>query len=302
MKLLQFYIPDKGTRVGILEDGQILDLTAADEGLGTTLDILNRSISQGESMDAVVERVRPGVSQVHPYADLNVLPDPERPHLDMPIYPPEVWGFGVTYKRSALERDTDSASDIYTRVYFGERPEVFFKATPSRCVGPNGAICIRRDSDLTAVEPELAFILGKDREIVAYTVCNDVSAWDIERDNPLYLPQSKAFLGCCALGPTLVTIPGIPDPLGLEISCRIIKGGKVAYEGKTNSSQINRPFDQLVEYLTRDNPVPVGTAVSTGTGIMPPNEFSLEDGDRVDIEIEGIGLLSNPVKKLGAEP
>lgn len=300
MKLLQFHLPGQGTRAGVLEGDRVVDLTEADPDLRTTLDILNRAVSQGRTMDEVAQEVRPRASRAFAYADLHIPPDPARPHLDAPIHAPEVWGFGVTYKRSAVERDTDSASDIYTRVYFGGRPEVFFKATPPRCVGPNGAICIRSDSSLTAVEPELAFVLGADGQIVAYTVCNDVSAWDIERDNPLYLPQSKIYRGCCALGPVLVTPADLPDPYSLHISCRIVKQGKVAYEGKVHSSQINRPFEGLVACLTLDNPVPVGAAITTGTGIMPPNDFALADGDRVDIEIERIGLLSNPVKKLGA--
>ncbi len=300
MKLLQFHLPGRGTRAGVLEGDRVVDLTEADPDLRTTLDILNRAASQGRTMDEVVEEVRPRASRTFAYADLDAPPDAVRPHLHAPIYAPEVWGFGVTYRRSAVERDTDSASDIYTRVYFGQRPEVFFKATPPRCVGPNGAICIRSDSSLTAVEPELALVLGADGGVVGYTVCNDVSAWDIERDNPLYLPQSKVFLGCCALGPVLVTPADLPDPYNLRISCRIVKRGKVAYEGEVHSSQINRPFEQLIACLTLDNPVPIGAAITTGTGIMPPNDFALTDGDRVDIEIEGIGLLSNPVKKLGS--
>jgi 2-dehydro-3-deoxy-D-arabinonate dehydratase len=298
MKLLQFHLPGQGARVGVLEGDRVVDLTAADPGLRTTLDVLNRSIAQGCAMDDIVRAARPGASQTFAYADLDAPPDASRPHLDMPIHAPEVWGFGVTYKRSAVDRDTDSASDIYTRVYVNPRPEVFFKATPPRCVGPNGYICVRSDSDLTAVEPELAFVIGADGRIVGYTACNDVSAWDIERENPLYLPQSKVYLGCCALGPVLVTAEELPDPYNISISCRIFKKGAVAFEGKVHSSQINRRFEDLVACLTRDNPVPVGTAVTTGTGIMPPNDLALTDGDRVDIEIEGIGLLSNPVRKL----
>jgi 2-dehydro-3-deoxy-D-arabinonate dehydratase len=140
--------------------------------------------------------------------------------------------------------------------------------------------------------------MGARGEIVGYTACNDVSAWDIECDNPLYLPQSKIYLGCCALGPVLATAEEIPDPYDLAISCRIYKGTGIAFEGKVHSSQINRKFEEMVACLTKDNPVPVGTTVSTGTGIMPPNEASLSDGDRVEIEIERIGLLANTVRQL----
>jgi 2-dehydro-3-deoxy-D-arabinonate dehydratase len=298
MKLVQVHIPEEGLHAGLLEGDRVLDLTAVDPGLDGTMAILRRSVERRCTMDEIVRGVRARSSRSFAVSDLNRPPEPGAAYLDMPIHAPEVWGFGVTYRRSAVDRDTDSSSDIYTRVYFGERPEVFFKATPPRCVGPNGAIGIRSDSGLTAVEPELAFVMGAGGEIVGYTACNDVSAWDIERDNPLYLPQSKIYLGCCALGPVLTTAEEIPDPYTLSISCRIIKKGAIAFEGKVHSSQINRKFEEMVACLTKDNPVPIGTAVSTGTGIMPPNEASLADGDRVEIEIERIGLLANTARQL----
>jgi 2-dehydro-3-deoxy-D-arabinonate dehydratase len=222
----------------------------------------------------------------------------------IPLTPPEVWGFGVTYQRSAEVRDADvaaamdSSASIYDRVYHAERPECFFKATAPRCVGPHRPIGIRSDSALTATEPELAYVLGTNRDIVGFTICNDVSAWDLERDNPLYLPQSKIFTGCCALGPAIMTAATGPDPYDLEISCRIIRGGETIFSEATNSGRIGRRFEELNEYLYRDNPIPPGTVVSTGTGIMAPNEFALRDGDLVEIEIAGIGVLSNPAVKL----
>jgi len=303
MKLLQFHRPGEGIRAGILDGDRVQDIASADASLSTVMDILHRSIEERTSMDDVVERALNEGSEARTfsYAELDVPHEDAVPHLTIPITAPEVWGFGVTYRRSAVDRDVDSQQDIYTRVYFGERPEVFFKATPSRCVGPNGYICCRQDSNLTAVEAELGYVLGADREIVGYTVCNDVSAWDIERENPLYLTQSKTFLGCCAIGPVLVTTSELPDPYSLDVSCRIFKKGKLAYEGGVNTEQIHRRFDELTEYLYRDNPIPAGTTVSTGTGIMVPNELALEEGDRVEIEIEGIGLLTNPVRKLRGE-
>jgi len=209
-----------------------------------------------------------------------------------------VWGCGVTYKRSAEMRDDDSEQDIYSRVYNSNRPEIFFKGTKSRCAGPNDFIGIRSDSKLTATEPELAYILGADGEIVGYTICNDVSAWDLERENPLYLPQSKVFYGCCALGPMFVTASEIDDPYNLDVKCTILRNDKPLYEGEVNTSQINWKFEELTEFLCRDNPVPIGTVVSTGTGIIVPNDLPLAPGDIVQIEIGGLGTLSNPVKKL----
>src|SRR5881628_2151507 len=168
---------------------------------------------------------------------------------------------------------------IYDHVYESERPELFFKATASRTVGPNGAIGIRRDSALTAVEPELAVIVGGRGRIVGYTIGNDLSAWDIERANPLFLPQSKTFDGCFACGPALVTAGEIGDPHGLELTCTIRRAGRVLYQGRSNTC-------------------PPGTVLSTGTGILVPDEHALAEGDIVEITLDRVGTLRNPVRRL----
>jgi 2-dehydro-3-deoxy-D-arabinonate dehydratase len=311
MKLVQFYLPEKGERVGVVDrEGKIIDVTS-DEA-PSVLELIQLSyefrISLGVVIADIQDRLAAATPSILPgeptepeiyYDDLDVPPDKSVPHLLIPITPPEVWGCGVTYKRSADMRDEDSVQDIYSRVYFSERPEIFFKATASRCVGPNDYICIRRDSKLTATEPELAYVLGADGEIVGYTLCNDVSAWDIERDNPLYLTQSKIFYGCCAIGPTLATTSEITDPYDLDMQCRIVRDEEVIYEDEVNTSQLNRKFEELTEYLCRDNPIPIGTVVSTGTGIIVPNDMPLVPGDIVEISIEEIGTLSNTVKQLG---
>lgn len=300
MRMVQFYLPDGGHRAGVLQGDTVRDLTALDPAVKTTLDLIERSHVQGTTMDGIVEEMLEGIGHLpgYLYDDLDVPPDPSSAYIDMPIYPPEVWGFGVTYKRSAEMRDEDSASTIYDYAYSAERPELFFKATCSRCVGPHGPIGIRCDSTLTATEPELAYVLGYDGEIVGYTCCNDVSAWDIERENPLYLPQSKIFTGCCAIGPVLTTTSDIPDPRDLDITCRIFRGRERICEGVVHSSQIRRSFDELTMFLCRDNPVPPGTVVSTGTGIMVPNDLPMQEGDQVEIEIERIGVLSNVARQL----
>jgi len=262
------------------------------------MDLIQEAISR----DTTVEEIASGLhtNGEYSYESLNVRPDKSRPHLLIPIHPPEVWGCGVTYKRSAEMRDEDTTGEkgIYDHVYFADRPELFFKATASRCVGTNDYIGIRSDSTLTAAEPELAYVLGKGKDIIGFTVCNDVSAWDIERENPLYLPQSKIFYGCCALGPVLVLKSGIGDPYNLDITCEIIRDEKVIFAGEISSSAIKRTFDELTGFLCRDNPVPVGTVMTTGTGIMIPNDYALMPGDIVEIEIEGIGKLSNPARKM----
>jgi len=296
MKLVQFYIPEIGRRIGVLDGCDILDITSPEAR--STMELIEQSITKNAALDELVSRQN--VCGSYSYESLNILPDNSKPHLLIPIHPLEVWGCGVTYKRSAEMRDEDTTGTkgIYDYVYSAYRPELFFKATTSRCVGPNDYISIRSDSTLTAAEPELAYVLGKDREIIGFTVCNDVSAWDIERENPLYLPQSKIFYGCCALGPVLSLKSGIPDPYSLSITCRIIRDDKVIFLGEVNSSKIKRTFDELTDFLCRDNPIPVGTVMTTGTGIMIPNEYALIPSDIVEIEIEGIGKLSNPVRKL----
>lgn len=305
MKLVQFYLPKKGKRVGVvIREDEVIDITT-DEAPGV-LALLEICYKEHVSLNALVadkteeagNQTERGVPDRYQLASLNVTPNSSKAHLLMPIEPPEVWGCGVTYLRSAQMRDEDAKEDIYGRVYNSPRPEIFFKATKSRCVGPNDYICIRSDSNLTATEPELAYVLGQGSDIVGYTICNDVSAWDIERENPLYLPQSKIFYGCCALGPMLAT-PSELDPYNLNIKCAIIRDGKTIYEGRVLSSQIKRRFEELTEYLCRDNPIPMGAVVSTGTGIIVPNDLPLAHGDIVEIEIEGLGKLSNPVKKLG---
>jgi 2-dehydro-3-deoxy-D-arabinonate dehydratase len=317
MKLIQFHLPNLGKRVGIVtREEEVIDVTSEESpGVLEILELAHREhVSLGVILADIQEKVAtpaPMQLQAHPDAEgattesdgltlkkLDVAPAENAPHLLSPIDSPEVWGCGVTYKRSADMRDDDSEQDIYSRVYHADRPEIFFKATPARCVGPNGFIGIRSDSALTATEPELAYVLGDDGEIVGYMLCNDVSAWDIERDNPLYLPQSKVFYGCCALGPMFVTPSEVDDPYNLDIRCTVLRGEEVIYEGNVNTSQINWKFEQLTEFLMRDNPIPFGTVVSTGTGIIVPNDLPLAPGDTVQIEIDGFGTLSNPVKQL----
>ena len=317
MKLIQFHLPNLGKRVGIVtREAEVIDVTSEDSP--NVLEILELAHQEQVSLGVILADIQEKVAtptpiQLHSYPEeenattepdgltlkkLDVAPAENVPHLLAPIDSPEVWGCGVTYKRSADMRDDDSEQDIYSRVYYADRPEIFFKGTPSRCVGPNGFIGIRSDSTLTATEPELAYVLGANGEIIGYTLCNDVSAWDIERDNPLYLPQSKVFYGCCALGPMFVTPSEVDDPYNLDMTCIVLRGDEVIYEGSVNTSQINWKFEQLTEFLMRDNPIPFGTIVSTGTGIIVPNDLPLAAGDIVNIEIDGFGTLSNPVKQL----
>jgi 2-dehydro-3-deoxy-D-arabinonate dehydratase len=186
--------------------------------------------------------------------------------LGLPLVPAEVWGAGLTYERSRNARVEESAlPDLYDRAYRDQRPELFFKDTGRRTVGPGEPIGIRSDSSWTVPEPELALVLGEGAEVVAVTLGNDVTARDIEAQNALSLPQAKIFSRCCALGPALVPA-WEADLYDLEMRCRIIREGRVVFEGDTSTRLMRRRFEYLVSYLVRSNPVPAGTVLLTGTG------------------------------------
>jgi 2-dehydro-3-deoxy-D-arabinonate dehydratase len=257
-------------------------------GVATTLELLARA---GASAETLVNVARRAKKRPLPAEDV------EGPLI--PVEPPEVWGFGVTYETSATERGEDAGAggDIYARAHVGPRPETFFKATAARCVGPGEEIGIRGDSALTAAEPELAYVVGVGNAVVAYTLGNDVSAWDLERENPLYLPQSKIYTACCALGPCLVTADAI-DPANVEIAMTIRRERETVFEGRANTSQIRYHIAYLHEFLTRYNPLPPASAVLTGTGVMTPAGFALQEGDEVTIEAEPFGRLVNRAKLL----
>jgi 2-dehydro-3-deoxy-D-arabinonate dehydratase len=219
--------------------------------------------------------------------------EPAKPLL--PIHPTEVWACGCTYEMSASFRDAEHGTreGMYAYVYREPRPEIFFKGTSRVCVGPGQAIGIRVDSKFTAPEPELALILGSHGKIVGYTLANDVSAWDIERENPLYLPQSKVFTACCALGPVIVTADELTDPYNLDMSCVIKRNGAKRFEGATSTARLHRKFETLTEYLLRANQVPSGSVLLTGTGIIVTEDAALAAGDTVSIRVAQIGELSN---------
>ena len=215
-----------------------------------------------------------------------------------PIESQEVWACGVTYERSRDARMHESTQrDVYDRVYDAARPEIFFKATPSRVVGPGAEIVVRADSNWDVPEPELAVVLNDALEIVGYTVGNDVSSRQIEGENPLYLPQAKVYAACCALGPAIVPAWEVPDPTGLAIRLEIERGGQTAFSGETSTARLHRTVEELVAYLGRDNLFPAGAVLLTGTGIVPPDDFTLEGGDTVRITIDGLGTLENPVRR-----
>jgi 2-dehydro-3-deoxy-D-arabinonate dehydratase len=251
-----------------------------------------KGIEYGTLGDGVVVSQRSGdIPLLH--ADRLTLPTPYE--LLLPLEPPEVWCAGVTYERSRDARVEESAvKDVYTLAYESERPELFLKdAGCRRTVGPGMPIGVRSDSTWNVPEPEVALVLGGRSDIVGVTIGNDVSSRDIEGANPLYLPQAKVYAGACALGPAILS--PVPDE-ALEIQMRIFgEAGSELFAGETTTAQMKRSFGELVGFLTRDNPVPSGSVLLTGTGLVPPDDFTLEPGQVVEIHVPGIGTLTNPV-------
>ena len=246
----------------------------------------------GTVEDGVVHAERSGrIEPVDP--DRMTLPQPYE--LLRPLDPPEVWCAGVTYERSRDARVEESAvQDVYTLVYDAERPELFLKdAGCRRTAGPGEPIGVRSDSSWNVPEPEIGLVVGSDGEIAGVTIGNDVSSREIEGANPLYLPQAKVYAGACALGPAILA-PVSAEPF--EIRMRIRSDtGKTIFAGETSTARMKRTFEELVAFLLRENPVPPGSVLLTGTGLVPPDDFTLEPGHVVEIAVPGIGTLANPV-------
>lgn len=216
-----------------------------------------------------------------------------------PIVSQEIWASGVTYLRSKNARMEESkdagGGDFYDRVYEAARPELFFKATAARTVGHNEKIRIRKDSKWNVPEPELTLFVNSTGKIAGYTVGNDVSSRDIEGENPLYLPQAKSYDKSAAIGPGILVLEN-PISKETEIILEIMRENQVVFSQKTQLNQMKRELPELVEYLTKECTFPQGCFLMTGTGIVPPDSFSLISGDVVNISIDSIGTLSNPVE------
>ncbi|GIX03744.1 MAG: 2-hydroxyhepta-2,4-diene-1,7-dioate isomerase [Planctomycetaceae bacterium] len=214
-----------------------------------------------------------------------------------PIEHQEVWAAGVTYRRSQVARmeESKSGASHYDKVYTAPRPEIFLKATPHRVSGPGEPLRVRQDSDWTVPEPELALVVSPAGKLVGYTIGNDMSARDIEGENPLYLPQAKVYKQCCGLGPCILLATHPLPREETKIEMEIVRGKQIVYSGHTDLAQMKREFEELIGWLTRDNNLIHGAILLTGTGIVPPDDFSLKHGDIVRITIEPIGTLENPI-------
>lgn len=230
----------------------------------------------------------------------------EAPPPDVELLAPldgqEVWAAGVTFTESRFAREHESSRpDFYHDVYRAQRPELFFKAAPGTAVGSGQPIGIRADSPWNVPEPELVLIVAATAEIVGLSVGNDVSSRSIEGENPLYLPQAKVYDRSCAIGPAIVPLASAPPLAELRIEMEVRRGGAVAFEGETVLAKLRRSPEELVDWLFRARRFPRGVALLTGTGVVPPPEFTLLVGDVVTIDIPGVGRLVNPVEAVGVD-
>ncbi|MCU1247743.1 MAG: hypothetical protein JWQ49_772 [Edaphobacter sp.] len=254
---------------------------------------------EGNSLDALIAR-----PDLHIFLTAAINTTPPADHLlHLPLLAPvgnqEVWASGVTYYSSRRARIAESkdagGGDFYDRVYTAERPELFFKAVAHKVAGPNSLVKIRRDATWSVPEPELTLLINPRAEIIGYTIGNDMSSRDIEGTNPLYLPQAKVYDRSCALGPGILIQSG-PMPTTTSIQLDILRAGHMQFSGVTTLAELKRDPATLVEYLFRDQTFPCGCFLLTGTGIVPPDSFTLQSGDEINITIDGIGTLTNTVE------
>lgn len=281
MRLAKFRRPKGAPEVGVFEGDRVRPIDLSKTGAASLADLL----AGGDPASAVSRGL---TAESIPVGRVTLFP---------PVDAQEIWAAGVTYLRSKKAREDESAgaARFYDLVYTAPRPELFFKATPARVVGPGQPIRVRADSRWSVPEPELALVVSPDLRIVGYTIGNDMSARDIEGENPLYLPQAKVYKQSCAIGPCVTLATALPPREQVAIRLRIERGGTVAFAGETSLARMARPLEELVDWLGRENEFPNGVILLTGTGIVPPDEFTLQTGDVVSITIDGVSELVNPV-------
>ncbi len=287
MKLVKFLSHTATPAVGLLTDGLVRPLAVAPgHRQYQTLSDLLEDEDPLSAARLLVDDSAPAL----PLAEVRLL---------APIDAQEVWAAGVTYRRSRTARmaESEGAARFYDLVYEAARPELFFKANPHRVVGPDQEVRIRADARWNVPEPELALVLSSRLRLVGFTIGNDMSSRDIEGENPLYLPQAKVYDACCALGPGIVLADTWAAAGRAAIRLTIRRDSSVAFQGETDVTQMARTFEELIGWLARDNSFPTGVILLTGTGIIPPDDFTLLPGDLVEIAIDGLGTLTNMVRQ-----
>lgn len=275
----------------VTEDSIIYDLD-----FSTFQELDEEAYVKGVSISSFIKEIIKGMVSIN--KDISEL------DLLIPIETEEVWAAGVTYQKSRMARNHESSNahdqqeTFYDKVYNADRPEIFLKSTKKRTVGPNQDLFLRNDSNWLVPEPELGLVINRHEKIVGYVVGNDLSCRDIEGENPLYLPQAKIWKRSCSIGPSIRLVDTVNNPYDLLITCSILREGKLVNKQSASTSQLKRKYDELVSYLVKNNEIFDGVVLLTGTAIVPPDNFTLQDGDIVEIEIPEIGVLANTVKKM----
>jgi len=276
-----------GKSVIVQDDKIVKNITELRPSISTSIDLIKIALSNDLSVSDYLKKTmdtKEGNS-----SNNAILLNPR-----IPIDSPETWAFGVTYEDSMKERQAESDTpDVYGKVYVADRPEAFFKSTLERLKGPNDKVGIREDSTWDVPEPELTFIVFHGK-IVGFTVGNDMSSRSIEGENPLYIPQAKIFNNSAAIGPCWVPIE-LLDYNNLDVEMIIKRNSKEVFSGSGNTNLMKRKCEELNEWLHKSNDIPDGTTVMTGTGTIPPEDFTLKEGDEISISIENVGTLENTV-------
>jgi 2-dehydro-3-deoxy-D-arabinonate dehydratase len=267
------------------------------EPIGSVAGWLRASTGRVEAAIGELEQLAADAKTMFKTTELEQAPAPDGAYWLPPVDSQDIWAAGVTYERSRVARQEEAqdGGDVYARVYMARRPEIFFKAQAAWVVGTRDAVGIRSDATWNVPEPELALVANPAMEIVGYTLGNDMSSRDIEGENPLYPPQAKIYTRACALGPRIVLQPFHDAWPSVAISICIVRAGAEVFTGSTRTSLIRRSPAELVEYLGRSLVFPNGVVLLTGTGVVPPEGFTLAEGDRITIAIDGAGELTNEV-------
>ena len=291
--LIRYHQPGEGARIGVLRGETVHDISHCFPAL---VNVFRDSVGDVDGLIAAVSRAAEDSTRRFRSSELNNALGADVAHWLPPLDEQEVWAAGVTYldSRKARQEEAADGGDVYARVYTAERPEIFFKASSKNTVGHLDAAGFRADSSWNVPEPELGLVVNPAMEMLGFTIGNDMSSRDIEGANPLYLPQAKVYTASCALGPGILLAPSTEWP-DTTIRLVISRASADVFSGSVSTDQIKRRIPELIDYLGRSNTYSGGVFLLTGTAIVPPAEFTLQQDDVVSISIDGIGTLRNRV-------